>query len=202
MDFGNQASMQPSEPIWRERGLRKRVLAGDADAWRALYEECFEPLYAYVHLRTGRRMDLTEEVVQECWMIAVQKIRKFRPERGTFESWLRGIADNVLRNYLRRLRRRQGTELTCGSELEPQAPVHPSSPSQNGVELAEQIAMVLTRLPARYQAVLRAKYEENLRVAEIAAQWGEPPKAIESLLSRARAAFREIFRRQDQEPKT
>jgi len=40
---------------------------------------------------------------------------------------------------------------------------------------------------------LRAKYLDGLSMAEIAAIWNESPKAIESLLSRARQAFREFY---------
>ena len=64
--------------------------------------------------------------------------------------------------------------------------------------MSEQIGLVMTALPSRYQAVIHAKYEEQRTVAEIAAQWGESPKAVESLLSRARAAFREAYRRLDE----
>jgi len=65
--------------------------------------------------------------------------------------------------------------------------------------MGAQIAGTLLALPARYRAVLKAKYEEHLAVAEIAAEWGETPKGVESLLSRARAAFREAYRRLEKE---
>src|SRR2546423_1148925 len=58
-------------------------------------------------------------------------------------------------------------------------------------ERAERIAAALAQLPERYEAALRMKYLDRRSVAEMAAEWGETEKAIESLLSRARAAFRE-----------
>ena len=61
------------------------------------------------------------------------------------------------------------------------------------IELAEQIGMALTALPERYRSVLHAKYEEKLSIIEIAGKWGESPKAVESLLTRARGAFREAY---------
>ena len=51
----------------------------------------------------------------------------------------------------------------------------------------------LASLSERHEAVLRAKYLEQHSVADIAAEWDETPKAVESLLSRARAAFREAY---------
>jgi RNA polymerase sigma-70 factor (ECF subfamily) len=59
--------------------------------------------------------------------------------------------------------------------------------------MAELIGLVLTALPDRFQSVLRAKYQEHLPVAEIARRWGESAKAVESLLARARAAFRQAY---------
>ena len=58
---------------------------------------------------------------------------------------------------------------------------------------AERVAQTLTELPERYEAVLRAKYLDQQSVADIAAAWSETPKSIESLLTRARQAFRGAF---------
>jgi len=41
-------------------------------------------------------------------------------------------------------------------------------------------------LSQRYAAVWRAKYVDELSVAELAASWDQTPKAVESLLPRAR----------------
>ena len=60
-------------------------------------------------------------------------------------------------------------------------------------ERSERIARVLAALPENYEAVLRAKYLDQQTVDQIASLWNETPKAIESLLTRARAAFRKIY---------
>ncbi len=53
----------------------------------------------------------------------------------------------------------------------------------------------LTSLPCRWEQVLRWKYCQDLSVAEIAGQLGSSEKAVESILSRARAAFRQVYAR-------
>jgi RNA polymerase sigma-70 factor (ECF subfamily) len=55
------------------------------------------------------------------------------------------------------------------------------------------VAHALAALPHHYEAVLRAKYLDGLSVQAIAESSGNSPKAVESLLSRARQAFREAF---------
>ena len=188
--------MDHPEPVWRERTLREAVLAGDAEAWKVLYDESFGPLFAYVHCRTGRRLEDTEEIVQETWLVAVKKIAKFDPGRGGFEGWLRGIADNVFLNYRRRAARLPRS-LDGAGESGPRSVQASIGRGEGGgtEDVAEEIALALTGLPGRYQAVIRAKYQEGLPVARIAECWGETPKAVESLLSRARAAFREAYDR-------
>jgi RNA polymerase sigma-70 factor (ECF subfamily) len=127
-------------------------------------------------------------------MTAVKRIRKFDPLQGRFQSWLRGIAKNTLRNHRRRAQRIRAFKRLLRWSLEREGQVLQGSEPGGDLELAEQVTLALTGLPSRYQAVIRAKYKENLAVAEIAAEWGESPKAIESLLSRARSAFREAYR--------
>lgn len=185
--------MDFTDPEWDERILRAAVLAGDGAAWRTLHDRFFDPLYAYIHCRTGRRADLTEDVVQECWLTAVRRIRDFDPERGAFDLWLRGIALNVLRNH-HRGRRRDAAQSGAW-----EAPSRDERCPERPAELSEEIAIVLTELPVRQQKVLVAKYEEGLSVEEIAARWGESWKAVESLLARARAAFRDAYARRQLE---
>jgi RNA polymerase sigma-70 factor (ECF subfamily) len=182
--------MSPSDRIWRERGLRSAVLAGDERAWQILYEESFAPLAAYVRWRCAGLHDLEEEIIQDTWLIAVKRVRSFDPERGSFTYWLRGIASNVLRNQLRRRRRREGEAPSLNGQL---SPLPRAETVLEQRDHAEQVARALAELPEKYEAALRAKYLDQQSVAEIARDWKETPKAIESLLTRARQAFREAF---------
>ena len=179
--------MSEPGPAWRERGLLSAVLAGDERAWQTLYDESFAGLYAYVLWRCAGLRDRADDVVQETWLTAVRRIRSFVPERGNFASWLRGIAANVLRNHLRRQVRHRMTSLDGREQSS-----GPDGASERR-ELAERIARALAELPPHYEAVLRAKYLEQQSVAMIAAERDDTPKAVESLLTRARQAFRDRY---------
>ena len=185
--------MRNGEGEWREARLRAAVLAGDASAWRVWYEETYAPLEAYVLWRCARMHDLAEDVLQEAWLTAVRSIRRFRPEAGSFQAWIRGIAANVIRNQLRQRSRRSRRQQPLGSE----PPCGNGSSCGDSRERSERIAQALAALPEHYEAVLRAKYLEQQSVDHIAGLWRETPKAIESLLTRARTAFRENFLRQE-----
>jgi RNA polymerase sigma-70 factor, ECF subfamily len=185
--------MDPANRIAREDLLRRSVLAGDEAAWQAWCLEAFDELYDFAVWRCGGRRDAADELVQETWLIAVRQIRRFDPRQASFLAWLRGIAVNVRRNQLRHLQR-QSKHLRPAGGAVPEVPCT-SSVEDSGDEV-EQIARALDELSERQEAVLRAKYLDGQSVAEIAAAWSESQKAVESLLSRAREAFREQFGKQ------
>ena len=60
-------------------------------------------------------------------------------------------------------------------------------------ELSTFVQLTLDHLPGRYGDVLEWKYLQEMSVDEIAERLGVGYKAAESLLTRARAAFREGF---------
>src|SRR5437899_3058431 len=144
--------MEARDRAWRERGLRDAVLAGDQLAWRTLYDEAFDSLYAYVLWRYAGARDWADEITQETWLTAVRRIRAFDPDRGSFLGWLRGIAANVIRNHLRKHRNvpeplKGGVEAAAAED-----------PARSHAERSEQVARALGALPELYEAVLRAKY--------------------------------------------
>ena len=176
----------PVDPL-RERMLREAVLAGDASAWLAWYDALYEPLERYVRWRCGGHRAWADEILQETWLTAVTRLRAFDPDRGSLLDWLRGVARNHLRNVLRRERRTPGEPAPAVEEI--------ATKVSSSHARAEDIVDSLERLAPRHEAVLRAKYLDGLSVLEIAAEWNESPKAIESLLTRARQSFRDLFPR-------
>ena len=177
---------------WRERTIRDAVLTGDADAWRRWYDTHFDHLADYVRWRCGGLRDLTDDVLQETWLVAVRRLRSFDPAKGAFFDWLCGIASNAARSAIRARCRRK---MRCRSLAPGDDTAAPDT--TDATEKAERVATALAALPDHYEAVLRAKYLDRRSVDEIATNRGESPKAVESLLSRARQAFREIYEKTD-----
>jgi RNA polymerase sigma-70 factor (ECF subfamily) len=178
--------MTDDPEAWRERAWRDAVLAGDAAVWGRWLGEAFAPVGDYVRWRCGGLPDLADDVTQETWLLAARRLGSFDPARARFVAWVCGIAGNVVRNHLRtRARHRRRTRpLAEAPEPAARAP---------DADRAERVAAALARLSDRHEQALRAKYLERKSVAEIAAEQGETPKTVESLLTRARQAFREAY---------
>src|SRR5262249_4884923 len=86
--------------------------------------------------------------------------------------------------------RLRGQRLRKSDPLDAAHPPMAVPADSDALERSAWIARTLDALPERQEAVLRAKYLEQMSVAQIAGAWGESEKAIESLLTQARAAFR------------
>ena len=177
---------------WRERAIRDAVLAGDAEAWRRWYDAHFDRLAAYARWRCGGLPELADDVVQETWLVAVRRLGRFDPAKGAFFDWLCGIASNAARTAIRarcRLKARSRQLVPTDDKPTPDAGA--------AADKAERVAAALAALPDHYERVLRAKYLDCEPVNAIAAARGESPKAVESLLARARQAFREAYEKTD-----
>ena len=179
--------MDPLEIHSTEAALRDAVLAGSDAAWHVLYERAYDGLYAHVAARVPRGPIRAEDVVQDTWLIAVRKIGDFDPARGCFESWLKGIADRVLANARRKSR--------PASDGDVPEPADGGVSADRQAATSEALALSMAAIPDQFQHVLKSKYDQRLTVDEIALRDGRTPKAIESLLGRARRAFQAAYRR-------
>jgi RNA polymerase sigma-70 factor (ECF subfamily) len=179
--------MGDRERVSYERGLRSAVLAGDEVAWRTWYDQHADDVSRYAQWRCGRA-NLAEDVVQETWLTVVKKIRSFDPGAGGFRGWVIGIASMIANNHVRKHVRQTQKQRTL-------VEVPAASNVAHDDDRSALTALAMTELNDRHEQVLRAKYFDGLAVNDIAANWNESPKAIESLLTRAREAFRENYSR-------
>ncbi len=83
-----------------EHDLIDQCQHGDASAFAALYESYAEKIYAFVYYRTLHR-ETAEDLVSEIFLKALEKIRTFSTEKGSFSSWLYRIARNTVIDHYR-----------------------------------------------------------------------------------------------------
>src|SRR5262245_29358720 len=93
--------MEDGDRVGIELRRRAAVLAGDERAWREWYDATYDDLWAFAHWRCAGLDQIAEEVVQDTWLTAVRRTRDFDPLKGSFRSWLFGIAANIVRDQLR-----------------------------------------------------------------------------------------------------
>jgi RNA polymerase sigma-70 factor, ECF subfamily len=181
---------------------RARALAGDTAAVTALADAALGPLFRFCLYRVGRDRHLCEEVVQETLVWAIRNLRDYNPLRssGNIFSWLTGIARNQIHKALSRQWGTASLEGLWDAIDQQLLAVYArldSDPFDDDLlsrqETAEMVNMTMSQLPEHYRQALEAKYVQGRSVREIAAVGEISEKAVESMLTRARAAFRGTF---------
>jgi RNA polymerase sigma-70 factor (ECF subfamily) len=180
-----------------DRFLVARMLRGDEEAFSAFFDNNFTPLFRFALPRVGGDADAAEEVVQAALCRAMRKLGTYRGEASLL-TWLCSICRNEISTYFEK-RKRIPPMLDVTEDL-PEVRAALESISMRGAEEAEQrkelgrlVQVVLDRLPAHYGDALEWKYLDGLSVNEIAERLRVAPKAAESMLTRARNAFRDAF---------
>lgn len=153
-------------------------------AWRRLFEWHFDGVYRFCVALAGGRTDVAEEVTQQVFVAASQRIHHFDPGRASFRAWLFGIAKN------RHMAVRTSEQIK-ERHRESSAKEHSKVVSREEPDL--QVHETLARLPAHYRVVLEAKYLRGLSLKEISSNNGASIDAVESLLRRARADFARVY---------
>jgi len=185
--------MVPAAPVISASALKQR----DRCAWNQAYDRHVGDVYAFIFYLVRGNRSVAEDINQETWLAAIDRIENFCPERGQLRGWLFGIARNQVAMHFRRALARGdvqlGDEPVIAMEDEAGCPVLP----EDVVECVERQGVVRAAILAmsrECREVLMSKYVDGLSVNEIAAHTGRTPKAIESLLSRARGRLRVLLK--------
>ena len=180
--------------------LAERMLGGDEEAFERFAERFFRPLLRFALGRLGDRPDLARELVQSAVCKALAKLDGYRGEASML-TWLCAICRNEMLMHFRR-ERTAPSETQLGDEREPGTPaaVLPftgagADPEEAliGHESAWRVHAALDAIPEHYARALEWKYLQRWPVQRIAERLGLSPKAAESLLTRARGAFRKSY---------
>ena len=180
-----------------DHALVDGMLAGRQAAFGEFFDMYFPRLFRFARRRVGDE-DAAEEVVQATLIAAVRGLRTWRGDAALF-TWLCALCRREAIAFNRRtgratISRAIDEEPALRVELESLASTLDDPERQlERRDLAALVHLTLDYLPERYGDLLEWKYVEGLTVAEIAARLQSTPKSIESMLTRAREAFRKGF---------
>lgn len=186
--------------LQKDKALSRRVAAGDHAAFDEFFREYFPRLYRFTLARVNSDAALAEEIVQRTMCQVVRKMGSYRGEAMLF-TWL----CQICRNERSAIFRQRGIEESRSIPFEDNPMIRaaleslvvdPNNPerTQHAGELARFVRVTLEYLPTKYATALELKYIRGCSVEEIGEHLNISGKAAESVLSRARAAFKEGFR--------
>ena len=173
--------------------------AGDEAAFEEFYDSYFQALYRFALARLGQDAELAKEMAQATVCKSIEKLGSYRGEAALF-SWLCSICRFEISGHFKR-EQRSPPQVDLLEESGALREVLESLPAslddpENGLlrrEVARLVHEAVDHLPSHYGRVLEWKYSDGLSVKEMAELLGMTPKAVESVLTRARLAFRDRF---------
>jgi RNA polymerase sigma-70 factor (ECF subfamily) len=184
---------QSDAPANEESILLDAVLKKDRKATAEFVSRYADPVYGYISQRLAPRADLVEDLVQEVFLVALQKLDTFAGKSSVL-GWLLGIARHKVED-LYRARLREPEPLSATEDASNSDPVTLPAFDEliDRARAQEKTQRILARLPEVYGLALLWRYWEDHTTREMAAQTGRTEKAMERLLARARAHFRRLW---------
>lgn len=188
----------PLMQLTRDKRLAKRILAGEEPALREFVDEYFPRLYRYARHRLRNPADV-DDVVQIVLAQAARRLETYRGE-ATLLTWLIQICRHEISRQLHQ-DTRDADMMTPFLNNDLLRAVVESIEVEDGstpegdnrrLELISLIQAAMDQLPERYASALEMKYIEGLNSKEIAGLMHISDEATQSLLARARRAFKEV----------
>ena len=169
-----------------------RLRRGDPDALTAMISRYQHRLYRYL-LRLVRQPAAAEDLFQQTWLRVMERIGRYDAGRGNFEAWLFSVAHNLAADAWRR---------QAGESLDTDADA--GAPARQRLRAGDPdvlerlldfergaiLAACIHELPAIHREVLTLRFEEDMKLEEIAEVAGIPLSTVKSRLRRALEGLR------------
>lgn len=167
--------------------------AGDTSALDVLYRRYLPTVWRYAFAQLRGDTDAAEDVVSETFLAAVRQLGDLRPAGGGIGGWLIAIARHKVGDVRRRIVRHPVIDAACDVADRDES----ADPAWrlDTAELRAGVADLLDRMPDEQRLALEWKYIDGLSVRDIAERLGRTEKAAETILYRARNAFRDAWHR-------
>ncbi len=183
-----------------DRRRVRALLTGDSAAFDDFFNEYFPRLYRFVLPRVDHSIPDAQDICQETLLRALRRLSSYRGEAALY-SWVCQIAANQVADFWQE-RKRDGARIVFTEDdpsvqavlaaLQACESSGPESQRYNS-DIARLVQATLDNLPGRFGDALEWKYLDGLAVVDIAYRLDISTIAAQSLLQRARAAFREAF---------
>ena len=171
--------------------LLKRIIHGDRDALRQLYEIYYHPLLRFMY-RVTRQLELAQEGVNDVMLVVWKNGGSFGG-RSSVSTWIMGIA------YRRALKLLEGSRrwwdrLADVEDFEDWSEHSEAAQEPTGQEdLKDLLDRALAELSPEHRAVVELTYFYGCSYEEIAVIAGCPVNTVKTRMFHARAKLRKLL---------
>jgi RNA polymerase sigma-70 factor (ECF subfamily) len=190
-----------------EAELIQRCLRGDEEAWSALLDAYYDPLYCFIFRQSPYlAAEQVEDLCQETLSAVVQNLKTFRGGSG-LKTWIFQIALHRYRDWIDQImaaKRGSGKmnvsldaedpETGLSRQVADSGSLDPAAGMLRGEKHAE-IVQALETLGGDCEEIIRLRYFGDLSYEEISEELKLNVKTVSSRLSKCLSKLREIFGR-------
>lgn len=181
------------------RLIDQATVEGDEQAYADLMQLYKKPVYHMI-LKMVRNIDDAEDLTIEAFAKAFRNLHKFKKDY-TFSTWLFRIATNNAIDFIRKKRLDTyslNTSFTddSGESVNIDVQDDTLNPAEETIKTQkiEIVQKFVTKLPAKYQKLVRLRYFDELSYEEIAAELDAPLGTVKAQLHRARELMYDLVK--------
>ena len=170
-----------------DEGAFERFREGDREAFGSVFDAYAQVVYRFCWRRTSLdpgvdAEDLMSVVFLEAWAARERSVLV----DGSLRPWLLGVANNVVRNHRRSVRRHRAALARVPAELHTAGPEDQAAAHVDGAALMARTLQALERLSDKEREVIELCAFEGLDTATVATLLRVPHGTVKSRLARAR----------------
>jgi RNA polymerase sigma-70 factor, ECF subfamily len=181
---------QADEPVMdSSRDEEKRLIERakrDPREFGALYDRHFQQIYRFVYSRV-REQTAAEDVTSEVFIKALKAMPRYQETGRPFAAWLYQIAVNAIADRYRSLRPTHA--LDDFHDLSVGGPAIEEAAEQR--DEIRRIWRLVEELPLQQRTALVLKFQEDMKIEDIAIAMGKTPGAVKLLIHRGVSRLRE-----------
>ncbi len=172
-----------------EEYVVSRAVKGNGEAFAQLYEEHFDKIYRYIHLRLGNQAE-AEDLTQEVFVKALEAIGSYKWRNLPFASWLFRIAHNQVIDYFRKEGRVE--KVAWDDNIAHVDEPNPAVVAEQRLE-SEALSDNVKKLPPAQREVISLRFGAELSIAEVAEALGKSPGTVKALQYNGIVALRKMM---------
>ena len=171
----------------------RRVLSGDRDAYSRIVADYQDMLLAYAAFRLPDAA-LVDEVVQQTFIRAFEQLKDFQRDKD-FGVWLRSICRFMILAELKRATRDRHNKETYQEQLRFRVLGEALRRGESGADddVLQRLKGCLGKLQQQARSLVTLRYQELMKVEEIAARLGQSATWVATTLFRVRESLRKCI---------